>query len=89
MVISYLLSFVCNLYGGGVTQEVTQIKNHSIRITGSLRDNTTKDFLKKSTIRAVFRSGKKITYETYANGVYEIVVPDSTQFLTFDAEGCR
>lgn len=87
--ISYLLSFVCNLYGGGVTQEVAQVENHSVRIFGSFRDNTTKDFLKKSTIQAVFKSGKKMTYETNANGVYEIAVPDSTQFLTFDAEGYR
>ena len=87
--ISYLLSLVCGLYGGGATQEVAQVENHSVRIVGSFRDNTTKDFLKKSTIRAVFKSGKQLTYETNANGVYEIVVPDSTQFLTFDSEGYR
>ena len=87
--IPYLLSFVCNLYGGGVTQEVAQVENHSVRIVGSFRDNSTKDFLKKSTIQAVFKSGKKMTYETNTNGVYEIVVPDSTQFLTFDTEGYR
>lgn len=85
--ITYLLSLVCSLYASGGTQEVTQVENHSVRIVGSFRDNTSKDFLKKSTIRAVFKSGKKMTYETNANGVYEIVVPDSTQFLTFESEG--
>lgn len=85
--ITYLLSLVCSLYASGGTQEVAQVENHSVRIVGSFRDNTSKDFLKKSTIRAVFRSGKKMTYETNANGVYEIVVPDSTQFLTFESEG--
>lgn len=87
--ISYLLSLICGLYGGGATQEVAQVENHSVRIVGSFRDNTTKDFLKKSTIRAVFKSGKQLTYETNASGGYEIVVPDSTQFLTFDSEGYR
>lgn len=85
--ITYLLSLVCSLYASGGTQEVAQVENHSVRIVGSFRDNTSKDFLKKSTIRAVFKSGKRMTYETNANGVYEIVVPDSTQFLMFESEG--
>jgi outer membrane protein OmpA-like peptidoglycan-associated protein len=83
---TYLLPFLLYLPGHFPSQNVLQVEN-SIRISGSCRDNTTKDYLKKSIIYAGFKSGRKQVSKSDDIGNWDFRIPDTTQYLLFEVEG--
>ena len=85
MMYSYLLSGLLCLYGNK-PEKVSQA-NNAIRISGSCRDNSTKNYLKKSTVYTGFKSGKRQIGTSDDTGNFDLRIPDSTQYLSFEVEG--
>lgn len=83
---TYTISLLLCLFGTFSSQEVSQVDN-SIRISGSCRDNTTKNYLTKSLVYARFKSGRKQVSKSDDTGNLDFRIPDSTQFLSFEVEG--
>lgn len=82
---TYILSLLLSLFDTFSSQDVSQVEN-SIRINGSCRDNTTKDYLKQSVVYAVFKSSRKLISKSDETGYFEFQIPDSTKYLSFEVE---
>ncbi|WP_428656564.1 OmpA family protein [Runella sp.] len=81
-----LLSWLFCIYGYFPFQSAPAQVANAIRINGSCRDNTSKDYLKQSVVYAVFQSSRKLVGKSDETGNFDFQIPDSTKYLSFEVE---